>query len=68
VKLDIEGLTITLTSSSAKSKKTGGVEILSDAQLRLKAGQRYALIGRNGCGKSSLSSGSDIACQPLLLT
>ncbi|KAI9171104.1 ATP-binding cassette sub-family F member [Paramyrothecium foliicola] len=52
--LDIEGLTITLTSSSAKSKKTGGLEILSDAQLRLKAGQRYALVGRNGSGKSTL--------------
>jgi ATPase subunit of ABC transporter with duplicated ATPase domains len=52
--LDIEGLTITLTSPSAKSKRTGGIEILSDAQLRLKAGQRYALIGRNGSGKSTL--------------
>jgi ABC-type glutathione transport system ATPase component len=52
--LDIEGLNITLTSPSAKSKKSAGVEILSDTQLRLKAGQRYALVGRNGCGKSTL--------------
>lgn len=29
------------------------MEILSDATLRLKDGNRYALIGRNGTGKSS---------------
>lgn len=58
-KLDIEGITITVTSgekptAKGKSKtKSGGVEILSGAKLRLKEGQRYALVGRNGTGKSS---------------
>ncbi|PSS02168.1 ABC transporter [Coniella lustricola] len=62
--LDIEGLNITVTSSQteakarvrakAASKYPEGTEILSNAKLRLKAGQRYALIGRNGSGKSSL--------------
>ncbi|KAL7628112.1 hypothetical protein AAE478_002309 [Parahypoxylon ruwenzoriense] len=58
--LDIEGLNITVTSaprSGAKGKakaKSEGTEILSNAKLRLKAGQRYALIGRNGTGKSTL--------------
>lgn len=31
----------------------GDLEILVDADLKLKAGVRYALIGRNGTGKSS---------------
>lgn len=40
-----------------------GLEILSNATLKLKAGVHYALIGRNGTGKSSefdLSGGRDI--------
>ncbi|KAI1437137.1 ABC transporter [Xylaria sp. CBS 124048] len=67
--LDIEGLSITVTSGpSAKNKgnssskkpakgkaaRAEGTEILDDATLRLKAGQRYALVGRNGSGKSTL--------------
>jgi ABC-type polysaccharide/polyol phosphate transport system ATPase subunit len=59
--LDIEGLNITVTSGTAeKAKGKGkgkaaaeGTEILSNAKLRLKAGSRYALVGRNGSGKSS---------------
>jgi len=66
--LDIEGLNITVTSTSSsadsttstkaakargKAKAAEGTEILNDAKLRLKAGGRYALIGRNGSGKSS---------------
>lgn len=59
--LDIDGVNITVTggqksapSTKAKSKaKAEGVEILSGAKLRLKEGQRYALVGRNGTGKSS---------------
>lgn len=30
-----------------------GLEILNNASLKLKAGIHYALIGRNGTGKSS---------------
>lgn len=60
--LDIEGLSITITSTGESDKPSGkgkskakgqGIEILSNAKLRLKEGQRYALIGRNGTGKSS---------------
>ncbi|KAK2054127.1 ABC transporter [Colletotrichum caudatum] len=58
--LDIDGLNITVTSAEkpgtkGKSKaRCEGTEILVDAKLRLKAGQRYALVGRNGSGKSTL--------------
>ncbi|KAG7131714.1 ABC transporter F family member 4 like protein [Verticillium longisporum] len=42
-------------ASKAKAKaRAEGLELLSDAKLRLKAGQRYALVGRNGSGKSTL--------------
>lgn len=62
-KLDIEGLNIIVTSATSEKPggkgkgkgKTGeGTEILSNAKLRLKAGSRYALVGRNGSGKSSM--------------
>ncbi|KAK1635132.1 ABC transporter [Colletotrichum phormii] len=61
--LDIDGLNITVTSSAGKPSggakgkskaRSEGTEILVDAKLRLKAGQRYALVGRNGSGKSTL--------------
>ncbi|ESZ97224.1 hypothetical protein SBOR_2389 [Sclerotinia borealis F-4128] len=58
--LDIEGLNITVTSlgkSGVKPKgksRADGLEILSNASLKLKAGIFYALIGRNGTGKSTL--------------
>lgn len=60
--LDIEGLSITITAAPesneklAKGKakaKSQGLEILANAKLRLKEGGRYALVGRNGTGKSS---------------
>jgi len=44
------------TKAKGKAKAKGeGTEILSDAKLKLQAGQRYALLGRNGSGKSSMS-------------
>ena len=63
--IEIKGLTITIasanpetTSSSTtkgKSKaKSEGLEILNGAELRLKAGTHYALLGRNGTGKSTI--------------
>ncbi|CAK7267974.1 hypothetical protein SEPCBS119000_002822 [Sporothrix epigloea] len=61
--LDIEGLNITVTASPpagatrAKAKaasRSTGLELLADATLRLKAGERYALVGRNGTGKSTI--------------
>ncbi|KAL7922286.1 P-loop containing nucleoside triphosphate hydrolase protein [Trichoderma austrokoningii] len=61
--LDIDGLNIVVTSGETPEKPAGkskgksksdGLEILSNAKLRLKEGQRYALVGRNGTGKSTL--------------
>ncbi|KAK4660868.1 hypothetical protein QC762_122860 [Podospora pseudocomata] len=63
--LDISGLNITIvpdtSSLSSTTTKKGkgkagaeGTEILSNADLKLKAGARYALVGRNGAGKSTL--------------
>lgn len=50
----------TSNSGMAKSKSRGklkskseGTEILLNADLRLKAGVHYGLVGRNGAGKSS---------------
>jgi len=58
--LDIEGLNITVTSGGGKDAakpkgkaRVDGLEILANASLKLKAGVHYALIGRNGTGKSS---------------
>ena len=49
-----------MTSGGGKvgSKQKGkaraeGLELLANASLKLKAGIHYALIGRNGTGKSS---------------
>ncbi|KAK0111755.1 hypothetical protein ONS95_002090 [Cadophora gregata] len=58
--LDIEGLNITVTSAGPKGAKpkgkarADGLEILANASLKLKAGVHYALIGRNGTGKSTI--------------
>ncbi|EJP65732.1 ABC transporter [Beauveria bassiana ARSEF 2860] len=60
--LDIAGVNITIVggskpgaSAKGKSKaRSEGLEILSGAKLRLKEGHRYALVGRNGTGKSTL--------------
>ncbi|KAE9362680.1 P-loop containing nucleoside triphosphate hydrolase protein [Stipitochalara longipes BDJ] len=59
--LDIEGLNITVTSGAGKAgakpkgkARAEGLEILANANLKLKAGVHYALIGRNGTGKSTI--------------
>ncbi|KAN0105834.1 P-loop containing nucleoside triphosphate hydrolase protein [Hyaloscypha variabilis] len=59
--LDIEGLNITVTSGAGKAgakpkgkARADGLEILANANLKLKAGVHYALIGRNGTGKSTI--------------
>ncbi|KAH7165469.1 P-loop containing nucleoside triphosphate hydrolase protein [Dactylonectria macrodidyma] len=62
--LEIDGIFITVTSGGKASGKTTtkgkskakaeGIEILNNAKLKLKEGQRYALVGRNGTGKSTL--------------
>ncbi|RDA86998.1 hypothetical protein CP532_6742 [Ophiocordyceps camponoti-leonardi (nom. inval.)] len=57
--LDIEGLSITVSSADVSTKGKGktraqGIEILAGAELKLKQGRRYGLIGRNGTGKSTL--------------
>jgi ABC-type polysaccharide/polyol phosphate transport system ATPase subunit len=53
-------LNITVTSGAGKAAakpkgkaRAEGLEILANATLKLKAGVHYALIGRNGTGKSS---------------
>jgi ABC-type polysaccharide/polyol phosphate transport system ATPase subunit len=53
-------VTSAASEKAAKGKSKGkgksaaeGTELLSNAKLRLKAGSRYALVGRNGSGKSS---------------
>ncbi|KAL1963900.1 hypothetical protein VTN77DRAFT_7706 [Rasamsonia byssochlamydoides] len=38
----------------SKLKNEGAVELISNADLRLKAGVHYGLVGRNGSGKSTL--------------
>ena len=43
--------------AKAKAKaKNDGLEILTSAELRLKHGIHYALVGRNGTGKSSMNT------------
>ena len=69
----IDGVNITITggqksagSTKAKSKaKAEGIEILSGAKLRLKEGQRYALVGRNGTGKSSELHQQSVPSKPV---
>lgn len=58
--LDIEGLSVTVAASNAKGVKAKskaraeGNELITSADLKLKSGVCYALIGRNGTGKSSM--------------
>ncbi|RDA96094.1 hypothetical protein CP533_1710 [Ophiocordyceps camponoti-saundersi (nom. inval.)] len=66
--LDIEGLSITVSSADVSTKGKGktraqGIEILVGAELKLKQGRRYGLVGRNGTGKSSEIFGtSSLSC------
>ncbi|KAK9322524.1 P-loop containing nucleoside triphosphate hydrolase protein [Lipomyces orientalis] len=46
--------TVSSKSKLIKSSKAAAIEILVDAELKLKRGHRYGLIGRNGTGKSTL--------------
>ncbi|KAF5393463.1 hypothetical protein D9757_000474 [Collybiopsis confluens] len=60
--LDIPGVSVSISNSKGPEKKKGSKappaetekEILSDAHLKLSSGVRYALVGRNGVGKSTL--------------
>ncbi|KAI1919877.1 hypothetical protein LOZ65_004269 [Ophidiomyces ophidiicola] len=64
--IDVQGLDILISSSTiaqdgpalAKARKqkarSAGKEILMNANLRLKAGVHYGLVGRNGTGKSTI--------------
>ncbi|KAI9768077.1 MAG: hypothetical protein M1840_005111 [Geoglossum simile] len=61
--IDIRGLNVRVTSSAGEdiSDRKGKakaraeeVEILVDAELKLKAGECYGLVGRNGSGKSTI--------------
>ena len=36
------------------NRKGGGADLLADASLILASGRRYGLMGRNGCGKTTL--------------
>ncbi|KIK67559.1 hypothetical protein GYMLUDRAFT_37715 [Collybiopsis luxurians FD-317 M1] len=60
--LDIPDVSISISNSDASDKKKGSKgsvaenekEILADAHLKLSSGVHYALVGRNGVGKSTL--------------
>ncbi|KAK9371492.1 P-loop containing nucleoside triphosphate hydrolase protein [Lipomyces chichibuensis] len=68
--IDVNGLNISIVSTTptasssesdvssksklTKSSKSAAIEILGQAELKLKCGHRYGLIGRNGTGKSTL--------------
>lgn len=43
-----------LTGFNLANRKGGGPDLLSDANLTLASGRRYGLMGRNGCGKTTL--------------
>jgi ABC-type molybdenum transport system ATPase subunit/photorepair protein PhrA len=43
-------------AKSTRKKAADGIEILSNAGLKLNPGVRYALVGKNGSGKSSMSA------------
>ena len=43
-----------MISLNKVSLQRGGKPLLTDANLRIQAGQRVGIIGANGCGKSSL--------------
>ena len=43
-----------LTNFNLPNRKGGGPDLLNDANLILASGRRYGLMGRNGCGKTTL--------------
>jgi branched-chain amino acid transport system ATP-binding protein len=52
--LQPEGLKGTVLEVKGVSKKFGGIRAVSDASLRIGAGEIHALIGPNGAGKTTL--------------
>ncbi|KAF9035096.1 P-loop containing nucleoside triphosphate hydrolase protein [Rhodocollybia butyracea] len=68
--LDIPGVSISisdLNSASRKGSSEREAQILSDTHLKLGAGIRYSLIGRNGVGKSTLLRAIGDKLIPVLL-
>ncbi|MGH6810473.1 MAG: ATP-binding cassette domain-containing protein, partial [Ensifer adhaerens] len=43
-----------LLEARGVGKRFGAVVALSDGRLRVEAGEIHALLGANGCGKSTL--------------
>jgi len=43
-----------LTNFNLPNRKGGGPDLLTDASLTLAGGRRFGLMGRNGCGKTTL--------------
>ncbi|KAL7551403.1 hypothetical protein ACHAWF_014589 [Thalassiosira exigua] len=43
-----------LTNFSLPNRKGGGPDLLTESNLVLASGRRYGLMGRNGCGKTTL--------------
>ena len=43
-----------LRNFSLPNKRGSGADLLSDSNLTLSKGRRYGLLGRNGCGKTTL--------------
>ena len=47
-------MTFIIQNFNLPNRKGGGADLLADASLILASGRRYGLMGRNGCGKTTL--------------